>query len=170
MKKMKNSNKNLPLIQKTYPEVLPLGSNPCEHPSTVTPNSGGVNFCPTKSSSPDKNSIKEPLLLSTGPFTFLSSGLFFEKSVEEAEFVGNFVSNSQGKLRSISSAIVAISLSFSNITKECSNFLIFITFSSSAVEEISSKSMKFSSISMRSRSSGLEGFLEKKLSSLKKSG
>ena len=32
----------LPLIQKTYPEVVPLGSNPCELPKTVIPRLGGV--------------------------------------------------------------------------------------------------------------------------------
>lgn len=31
------------LIQIMYPDVLALGSNPCELPSTVTPNSGGWN-------------------------------------------------------------------------------------------------------------------------------
>jgi hypothetical protein len=33
----------LPYIQTMNPVVVPLGSNPCEDPSTVKPKSGGMN-------------------------------------------------------------------------------------------------------------------------------
>lgn len=40
----------LPYTQKMYPDTDPLGSNPCEHPNTVTPKSGGVKECSCSSS------------------------------------------------------------------------------------------------------------------------